>query len=595
MMKQPNLSLKNNVNCYLATFRSALLLVFLIAAAHLPTFAAPGDLVADVPLPVAGNGVSVAVDCDGVIYYTTGPIGADVPALATLHKTDSSGANLGSVPIVDGGGNPVQIDEMAWDDGRKVLWGLQHNSHPLRVWRVDPTTGLATFAFTSTSDTPGAIYSDGISYEANDDTLWISADVSDTVEHYQACDGTFIGSITPRDAAGNTLGSISGVQVGVGNLLYLGRNGAVEIVQVRKSDGGFLGVFANPAGVRDEGLECDAVSFAPKLVIWSRDFEQSRIIAVEVEPGTCACQALCPKDIVVCNDPGQCGAIVSYMTEATNTVCVPASGSFFPVGQTVVTCTRTHPCPDVEPQTCTFTVTVNDCEPPTISCPAPITKCNDPNQCGAIVTFTAPATDNCPGVTVVCSPPSGTFFPVGTTTVNCTATDAAGNTSTCMFTVTVNDCQAPTVTCSVSVSVLWPPNHNLINVGLAATATDNCPGALTIQVMVFGDEDDEELTGDGNHSPDAKNIAVNTLRLRSERKGDGDGRVYLIVIKATDVAGNVGFCCSTVVVPHDQSEASFASVQAQAAAAHAFCQANAGTPPPGYFVIGDGPIIGPKQ
>jgi hypothetical protein len=135
----------------------------------------------------------------------------------------------------------------------------------------------------------------------------------------------------------------------------------------------------------------------------------------------------------------------------------------------------------------------------------------------------------------------------------------------------------------------------LINVGLAATATDNCPGELTLQVMVFGDEDDEEQTGDGNHAPDAKDIALNTLRLRSERKGDGDGRVYLIVVKATDVAGNVGFCCSTVVVPHDQSEASLSSVQSQAAAAHAFCQANAGMPPPGYFIIGDGPIIGPKQ
>jgi hypothetical protein len=516
MMQQRNLSLNNNANCWLAILCAALLLVFLITAAPLPTLAAPGDLVADVTLPVAGNGVSVAVDCDAVIYYTTGPIGDDVPELATLHKTNRSGADLGSVPIVDDQGNPVQIDEMAWDDGRKVLWGLQHNSHPLRVWRVDPTTGLATFAFTSASNTAGTIYSDGISYEADDDTLWISADISDTVEHYQACDGALIGSITPRDASGNPLGLISGVQVGVGDLLYLGRNGATEIVQVRKSDGAFIGVFANPAGVRDEGLECDAVSFAPKLVIWSRDFEQSRIIAIEVEPGTCSCQALCPEDIVVCNDLGECGAIVSYTIEATNTTCDPPSGSFFPVGQTVVTCTRTHPCPDVEPQTCTFTITVNDCE-------------------------------------------------------------------------------SPAVRCSVSESVLWPPNHNLINVGLAATATDNCPGALTIQVMVFGDEDDEEQTGDGNHSPDAKDIALTTLRLRSERKGDGDGRVYLIVVKATDAAGNVGFCCSTVVVPHDQSEASLASVEAQAAAAQAFCQANAGMPPPGYFVIGDGPIIGPKQ
>jgi hypothetical protein len=113
--------------------------------------------------------------------------------------------------------------------------------------------------------------------------------------------------------------------------------------------------------------------------------------------------------------------------------------------------------------------------------------------------------------------------------------------------------------------------------------------------MVFGDEDDEAATGDGNHSPDAKNIVLQSLRLRSERKGDGDGRVYLIVVKATDASGNVGFCCSTVIVTHDRSAASVASVQAQAAAAQAFCGANGGAPPPGFFVIGDGPVIGPKQ
>lgn len=451
-MKQPYLSLKNNANCCLATFGSALLLVSLFAAAPLPTCAAPGDLVANVTLPVDGNGVSVAVDCNGVIYFTTGPIGADVPALATLHKTDRSGANLGSVPIVDGGGSPVQIDEMAWDDGRKVVWGLQHNSHPLRVWRVEPTTGLATFAFTSASDTPTALYSDGISYEANDDTLWITADVSDTVEHYQACDGTLIGSITPKDASGNTLGRISGVQVGVGNLLYVGRDGEVQIVQVRKSDGGFLGVFANPAGVRDEGLECDAVSFAPRLVIWSRDFEQSRIVAIEVEPGTCACQALCPENIVVCNDPGECGAIVSYQTEAANTVCVPPSGSVFPVGQTVVTCTRTHPCPDVQPQTCTFTVTVNDCEPPRIKCPDNIVVCNDPGLCSAVVNYVVTASDNCPGLVLVCAPLSGSVFPVGDTVVNCTATDAVGHVSKCSFIVRVKDCEAPVAECIPTVN-----------------------------------------------------------------------------------------------------------------------------------------------
>jgi hypothetical protein len=39
----------------------------------------------------------------------------------------------------------------------------------------------------------------------------------------------------------------------------------------------------------------------------------------------------------------------------------------------------------------------------------------------------------------VCSPASGSTFPVGTTTVTCTATDASGNTATCSFTVSVFD------------------------------------------------------------------------------------------------------------------------------------------------------------
>src|SRR5262249_38763837 len=38
--------------------------------------------------------------------------------------------------------------------------------------------------------------------------------------------------------------------------------------------------------------------------------------------------------------------------------------------------------------------------------------------------------------TYVCSPPSGSSFPVGATTVTCTATDAAGNSASCSFTIT---------------------------------------------------------------------------------------------------------------------------------------------------------------
>jgi len=213
-----------------------------------------------------------------------------------------------------------------------------------------------------------------------------------------------------------------------------------------------------------------------------------------------------------------------------------------------------------------------------------------------VVTYPAPGvTDNCPGATTVCVPPSGSTFPVGQTPVSCTATDSGGSQSTCAFDVTVNDVEPPVVSCSVDTSLLWPPNHDLVNVGFTATAFDVCSGPLPVTVAVAGDEDDEMGPGDGNHSPDAKDLGSQTLRLRSERVGGSDGRVYLIVPGAVDASGNAGFNCCTVVVPHSQSPASIASVNAQAAAAQAFCAAHGGTAPAGYFVIGDGPVIGPKQ
>src|SRR5262249_59944046 len=114
-------------------------------------------------------------------------------------------------------------------------------------------------------------------------------------------------------------------------------------------------------------------------------------------------------------------------------------------------------------------------------------------------------------------------------------------------------------------------------------------------VNVFSDEDDEMQTGDGNFSPDAKNIAITSLRLRAERQGNSDGRVYLIIPESTDPSGNRGTSCCTVVVPHSHSQAALQSAQNQAAAAQAFCRAHDGMPPPGYFVVGDGALIGPKQ
>jgi hypothetical protein len=153
-----------------------------------------------------------------------------------------------------------------------------------------------------------------------------------------------------------------------------------------------------------------------------------------------------------------------------------------------------------------------------------------------------------------------------------------------------SDVTAPVITSSVALTSLSQTNSDLVNVGLAATANE----PATFNVQVFGDEDDQTpttLTPVTVHSPDAKDIAVGTLRLRAERVDTEDGRVYLIVVKATDANGNSSNACHTVVVPRKKK----GDVDAQAAAAKSFCEANNGAAPPGYFVIGDGPIVGPKQ
>ena len=90
---------------------------------------------------------------------------------------------------------------------------------------------------------------------------------------------------------------------------------------------------------------------------------------------------------------------------------------------------------------CTANVTVTDTTPPSITCPSSligVAAVSCPVATNLVVTYPAPtSSDNCGAAPVVCTPPSGTAFPVGITTVTCTATDGAGNTATCSFNVQV--------------------------------------------------------------------------------------------------------------------------------------------------------------
>ncbi|HEX6132074.1 MAG TPA: HYR domain-containing protein, partial [Actinomycetota bacterium] len=115
--------------------------------------------------------------------------------------------------------------------------------------------------------------------------------------------------------------------------------------------------------------------------------------------------------------------------------CDRASGSTFALGSTTVACTATDDAGNVSATD--FVVLVQDTTAPAITVPAPITVEAD-SAAGTVVTYAASATDVVDGsVAVTCSPASGSTFAVGATTVTCTATDAAGNTGSRSFTVTV--------------------------------------------------------------------------------------------------------------------------------------------------------------
>jgi hypothetical protein len=242
----------------------------------------PGDQLRVIYAPVgAWLGVAVAANCRGELFYTNYQVD-------TLYKMDAWGNYMGEVPILDATGPapypPLTLGEMSWDESRQMLWAGTDDETPVKIFLLDPVTGFAYYQFDGQVGIP---LTDGIAFDPTDGTVWHSTDVSSDIAHFTAT-GIPLPSLTPLDAAGNPHGSISGICVGTGNTMYVGHNGLGIITRVDKTTGAFLSTFAVPGG-RDEGLECDAINFAPNLVIWCKGAYDNSFTAFEVEAGTCVC------------------------------------------------------------------------------------------------------------------------------------------------------------------------------------------------------------------------------------------------------------------------------------------------------------------
>jgi hypothetical protein len=146
------------------------------------------------------------------------------------------------------------------------------------------------------------------------------------------------------------------------------------------------------------------------------------------------------------------------------------------------------------------------------------------------------------------------------------------------------DLVPPTVAPAAGRNVLSPPRGSIVDVLLAPNATDNFtpPAALVKTIAVFSNEGNGPLpfTPDGIFGPKPP-PTPSTLLLRAERAVTGTGRVYLVLVSATDLNLNTAFGCGAVIVPLQMTVSSVTALMLQAATAAAAC-ATAGAPPPGY-------------
>lgn len=181
-----------------------------------------------------------------------------------------------------------------------------------------------------------------------------------------------------------------------------------------------------------------------------------------------------------------------------------------------------------------------------------VVEATSPN--GAAVTFTASANDNVDGsLPVSISPASGGIFPIGTTIVTASATDAAGNTGSASFSITIRDTTAPVIAAlQATPSVLWPVNHKMVAVAIIATVTDASDPTPATRIVSVSSNEPANGKGDGNTSADWQITGPMTLNLRAERSGNASDRVYTIKVESKDRFGNTSAGTVNVIVPHNQ-------------------------------------------
>jgi hypothetical protein len=376
-------------------------------------------------------------------------------------------------------------------------------------------------------------------------------------------------TVCPGGASGPCTGVAGPAAQQFQGLDFLGADG-VSVTGV----GGFGSPFFGTSAAAPHSAACDALvrqlvgAIAAPSVIRARlagtalDFpppgEDSTTGAGQLDcfaalwPPVARCQ-----NRTVSADPGLCSALNVSVDNGSSdpgggpVTLVQAPPAPYPLGTTAVTLTATDQ--DNLFTSCSAQVTVLDTEPPIFtSIPAAVTV-EQTSAAGTPLTLPpATATDNCDAHPVITSD-APAIFPLGTTTVTFTATDASGNSATRTTTVTVQDTTPPDITSvNANPNILWSPNHKMVPVTVAIAVTDICDAAPTCQIVSVSSNEPENGLGDGDTSPDWNITGDFSLNLRAERSGTGSGRVYTITVRCTDDSGSSATKDVNVTVPHNR-------------------------------------------
>ncbi|WP_010227799.1 HYR domain-containing protein [Gillisia marina] len=259
------------------------------------------------------------------------------------------------------------------------------------------------------------------------------------------------------------------------------------------------------------------VSFEAKDAAGNTSVCNFTITVIDNEDPTISCPNAISETVAF----GESGKVITYTPPIANDNCSEttivqteglASGSEFLIGTT----TNTFEITDANGNTaaCSFDITISeslDNEDPLITCPTDITQNVDSGECGAIVTFAnASATDDSGNVSVrlISNLPSGSEFPVGTTTVIFEAEDSFGNTAECSFEITVLDTIPPKITCPSEILVEYTTDktYTVPDFSSLYSSSDNCSTTLSyfqtpaVGTVITEDRDATFRVGDENNN-----------------------------------------------------------------------------------------------